>query len=173
MRILREFDRAPTSWKNGGGVTYEVVTFPEDAGLSEFEWRISIAEITKAGPFSLFEDVERTLAVLEGELALCFEGGTRTKILHPGHICDFPGNVSVEGKPINGRVCDLNVMVRRSVWRATVSRYHSVCPVADVLVAIATAGTGDINRFDALCLSAGETPPEEFLGLLVAINKVT
>ena len=54
---------APSPWRNGGGVTRELIAWPTP---QDWDWRISVAEIEKDGPFSRFEGVERWFAVLGG-----------------------------------------------------------------------------------------------------------
>ncbi len=61
------FDRATlpaTPWKNGGGVTREIVCQPPGAGLAAFDWRVSIATIASDGPFSLFAGIDRVITLL-------------------------------------------------------------------------------------------------------------
>lgn len=47
-------------WRNGLGVTTEVLVQPPDASAG-FAWRISVATITRAGPFSPFPGYDRTI----------------------------------------------------------------------------------------------------------------
>ena len=51
-------------WKNGLGWTREVLRWPH--GADDWDWRISIAEVDKGGPFSSFPGVERSFAVQAG-----------------------------------------------------------------------------------------------------------
>ena len=53
-------------WKNGGGVTREVLCLPEGSGFERFDWRVSIAHIASSGPFSSFPGVDRVITLLEG-----------------------------------------------------------------------------------------------------------
>ncbi|MHB8295006.1 MAG: HutD family protein [Acidimicrobiales bacterium] len=45
-KVLSHNDRQSTPWKNGGGMTAEVVSAPEGTSLSDFAWRVSIADVT-------------------------------------------------------------------------------------------------------------------------------
>ena len=65
-------------WKNGGGVTREIVCSPPGAGMEGFDWRVSIATIDKPGPFSAFAGVDRVIMLLDGT-------GVRLRS-HDGHI---------------------------------------------------------------------------------------
>ncbi|MCZ0993430.1 HutD family protein [Streptomyces noursei] len=52
MRILRADGRAAVPWRNGGGLTREVAAHPPGAGWDAFAWRVSLAEVTRDGPYS-------------------------------------------------------------------------------------------------------------------------
>jgi environmental stress-induced protein Ves len=121
--ILRAMDRVDAPWKNGGGRTSEVCALRRHPGMDDFDWRISIAEVTGSGPFSSFAGMDRVLVVLEGELDLLFEGEEAPIHLTKGSApFPFPGDVAVVGNPSNTPVKDLNVIVRRGRARATVQR---------------------------------------------------
>ena len=62
--VVRLADVAATPWRNGGGVTRELVAWPPQG---EWQWRMSVAEVESSGPFSRFEGVQRWFAVLSGE----------------------------------------------------------------------------------------------------------
>src|SRR5215475_5956544 len=65
-RLLQPADYARMPWKNGGGQTTEIAVHPAGATLADFDWRVSIADITADGPFSGFAGVDRTLVLLSG-----------------------------------------------------------------------------------------------------------
>ena len=56
-----------TPWKNGGGSTRELVCWPPGAGTDDFGWRVSVARIAAAGPFSAFAGVDRQIMLLDGD----------------------------------------------------------------------------------------------------------
>jgi uncharacterized protein len=56
-------DAPAVPWKNGGGVTRELLAYPS---ASNWTVRISVAHIEQDGPFSVFEGVTRWFAVLSG-----------------------------------------------------------------------------------------------------------
>ena len=49
MWILRESNYVTVPWKNGGGLTREILKVPADADA--FDWRLSLATIAAPGPF--------------------------------------------------------------------------------------------------------------------------
>ena len=109
-----------TPWKNGGGSTREIVSWPLDAGLDDFDWRVSIATIAANGPFSVFAGVDRTIMLLDGD-------GVRLKGAGVNHLLDTPhepfafsGDVAVDCTLIGGESSDFNVMSRRARCRAEV-----------------------------------------------------
>lgn len=113
IRIHRAAGRAETPWKNGGGVTREVATWPPGAGFADFDWRISIASVARGGPFSTFPGVDRELAVLDGALRLSIEGRADVTVSPGSPPVPFPGDVPCSGDPGAASVTDLNVMTRR------------------------------------------------------------
>ena len=110
-------------WKNGGGATVEIAVFPVGAGLDDFEWRVSMAEVETPGPFSVFPGIDRAIAILEGTLRLDIAG--RDPItLRPGDApLSFGADLPTIGTPVGGAVRDLNVMTRRGAWRSAVTRH--------------------------------------------------
>lgn len=127
--ILTAAARIASPWKNGGGVTREIAAFPAGASVSDFDWRVSSAEVHLAGSFSAFSDVDRTLCVLEGELVLSVHGQAAVALDVDSAPFTFPGDVPTHGAPQGGLVVDLNVMTRRSRYAARVRRLE----VLDVL----------------------------------------
>jgi uncharacterized protein len=117
-RLLLASSRVASPWKNGGGVTREVAAQPSSAPPG-FDWRISIADIVRPGPFSLYPGVDRTLAVLEGELELTIEDEPPRPLSSRSPAVNFPGEARVTAVPVSDRSRDLNIMVRRDGWRST------------------------------------------------------
>lgn len=123
MKHLNAADRAWMPWKNGGGKTMQVAVCPEAADMDGFAWRISIATITQAGPFSIFPGIDRTLAILEGEGLALTIGDRPTVVLTPGsEPLTFAADQPVMAQPLGGAVIDCNVMARRHHWRPAMQR---------------------------------------------------
>jgi environmental stress-induced protein Ves len=120
ISILRATDRVAVPWKNGGGVTREVAIWPPGTSFESFDWRVSIAEVRDAGPFSCFENIDRTLMILAGRVVLTFKD--RMAELSAGSPpFSFAGEAACSGDPVGGPVTDLNVMTRRGRARARVA----------------------------------------------------
>ncbi|MFT3672511.1 HutD family protein [Aestuariivirga sp.] len=63
MDIIRRSQFQTVPWNNGGGITHEVAREDEDGKL---HWRLSLAEVGRDGPFSLFPGLARILTVIDG-----------------------------------------------------------------------------------------------------------
>lgn len=119
--LIRFASLAARPWKNGGGITRQIACFPPEAGLDDFDWRLSTASVAQDGAFSHFPGVDRWLAILEGAgLDLDFVDGTQ-RLLPGGHI-GFPGETDVHGRLVDGPVTDFNIMVRRGRRRMVVEK---------------------------------------------------
>ena len=166
VRLLSAADRPAQPWKNGGGTTSDVAIFPAGTGLDDFGWRLSIAEVAVAGPFSHFAGIDRSLSVLEGRLELEIDGHPEpVRLTAEDGACRFLGDVAVAGRPLSGRVRDLNLMLRHGLWGGSVERLTAfpmdVVPEGiDVMIVVATgsARIGDhrLGALDALLAD----PPE-------------
>ncbi len=119
QRFSRE--SAPeTAWKNGGGSTREIVSWPPGSGLDDFDWRVSIASIEASGPFSVFAGVDRTIMLLEGD-GMRLKGEGVNWLLDTQHEpFAFSGDVAIECTLLGGESSDFNVMSRRERCRAEV-----------------------------------------------------
>ncbi|MFE0650958.1 HutD family protein [Streptomyces sp. NPDC059534] len=108
-------------WRNGGGSTREVVSWP--AGTEEFAWRASIADIDRDGPFSAFPGVDRTLTLLAGDGVRLTSAGAFDRLLtRVGEPTAFSGDLALTAELPGGSCRVLNIMTRRGRWTAAVHR---------------------------------------------------
>jgi environmental stress-induced protein Ves len=144
MAVWR-FDRASlpaTPWKNGDGVTREIVCQPQGAALDRFDWRVSIAHVASDGPFSAFPGVDRVITLLEGGGVRLRDAGGRFdhRLDTPLAPFAFDGETPVTGTLLAGGCHDFNVMTRRAACRATVQvvrgKADSTPAPAGVLLAV-------------------------------------
>lgn len=166
MRLVARDSLKAVPWKNGGGVTRQIACAPETSDLTDFDWRISTAEVAADGPFSRFDGVDRWLAILDGAgLDLRFGDGSTRRLL-PGAHLDFPGEAAVHGALLAGPVSDLNIMVRRDRQRL---RVEALCidgaqdialpgamAAVFVLAGSLCAGAVTAQRHDTLLCEPGE-----------------
>jgi environmental stress-induced protein Ves len=112
-------DIAPTPWRNGGGVTRELIAWPTP---QDWDWRISVAEVEKDGPFSRFEGVERWFAVLGGAgVWLTLDGRTHELTAQSAPI-RFDGAQDCTCELIAGLTEDFNLMLKHGHTRARLVR---------------------------------------------------
>lgn len=122
---IHAFARAalvPASWKNGGGVTREIVCQPPGAGTGDFDWRVSIATIAASGPFSTFPGIDRVIVLLDGAgVRLRSADGRLDHTLDvPLSSFVFDGEQTLACTLLGAESTDFNVMTRRAVCRAEV-----------------------------------------------------
>src|SRR5436305_6392644 len=170
LLILRAAERPSNPWKNGGGLTREVIFHPPGSDLTRFDWRVSLAEIRAPGPFSSFPGIDRRMAVLAGRLSLSIGEGAGMIATPETPPLTFPGETAVFAEPCGGPVTDLNVMTRRGRFdsRLTLStaseprelNAHAgatlMLPLSDPVVGCPT-GPLSLSRLHA-SLGQGESP---------------
>jgi hypothetical protein len=122
---IERFDAARIAaapWKNGGGLTREIVCRPAGADLTAFDWRVSLAEIAADGAFSVFPGVDRVIILLSGlgvELR-SGDGRLRHRVTEPLAPFAFSGDNAIDATLVSGTSSDFNVMTRRGRARADV-----------------------------------------------------
>lgn len=109
-------------WKNGGGVTHEVLCLPEGSSADHFDWRVSIAHIARSGPFSVFAGVDRVITLLEGGGVhlRSADGAIDHRLATPLEPFAFPGEAAVQAELLGADCHDFNVMTRRDACTACV-----------------------------------------------------
>ncbi|WP_258803738.1 HutD/Ves family protein [Pseudarthrobacter sp. NS4] len=197
MEIIRFADLKAEPWRNGGGVTRQIAAQPSPSVASEdapngranggrdpgWDWRVSIADVTKAGDFSPFPGMERVLTVIEGELLLLSVDGAE----HPMEKYRpfrFAGGAATSGKLPTGDVRNLNVITRAGAFKGFTSiielsrkRAH---PVFDgqlgvllqgqAKVSAGEGGPADLGRYDTVVGSDSETPDVLGRGFLAVVS---
>ncbi len=120
------------AWKNGLGETAEVAIAPSGAPLEDFDWRISIARVAAAGPFSSVPGIDRTLTVLAGAgVRLTVDGRPPVVLTAHSDPFAFAGDLAAGAELLGGPISDLNVMTRRDRYRHRVRPLGDAEPVAD------------------------------------------
>lgn len=109
-------------WKNGGGSTCEILSWPPGAGVDAFDWRVSIATIGASGPFSAFDGVDRIIMLLEGDgvRLQALSAGIDHQLDRPHEPFAFSGDLGLDCTLLGGPSIDFNVMSRRTRGQAEV-----------------------------------------------------
>jgi environmental stress-induced protein Ves len=119
LGIVRFAELPAVPWRNGGGVTREVVA-SGGSGRHGFDWRISIADVSQPGPFSVFPGVDRVIILVEGErMDLAVDGVVHVLRLHEPF--SFVGASQTSCSLPSGPTRDLNVMTRGGRLSAAVA----------------------------------------------------
>jgi environmental stress-induced protein Ves len=112
--ILRAADYRREPWRNGAGWTRQVHAQASRTPGNDWDWRLSIAEITAEAPFSAFPGIDRELVLLHGNgLRLCFDDGEVHDLLPPHDRLRFAGERALTGGLLDGPTEDFNLMWRR------------------------------------------------------------
>ncbi|HEV7159158.1 MAG TPA: HutD family protein [Caulobacteraceae bacterium] len=191
MQVIRASALVDQPWKNGGGVTRQIAAAPPGSDLADFDWRVSLATVEAAGPFSTFPGVDRLMLVLDGELELDIAGVGPTRLTADSPAMVFPGDAPVAALAPDGPVTDINVMVRRGVHTASLERRRAA-PAAAVVsqdvtfilacedglslahgAASCRLGFGDVARIEAARGALVRVRAESTAGFVVAhVNAV-
>ena len=131
LQRVRLADCLPQPWRNGGGLTHELLAWAGPAGDAAAlpgstppAWtvRVSVAEIARDGPFSPYPGVDRAFAVLEGGgVVLAWPRGDT--VCRPGDeaLC-FDGAQAPGCRLVDGPTLDLNLMAQARAGRAAMRR---------------------------------------------------
>lgn len=123
--IIRLHDCPLQPWKNGLGSTREIAVQPSGAGIDDFVWRVSVAEVASNAPFSPFPGVDRQIVLLDGAgLRMMLDGAQVHDLITPFEPFAFAGEARVAVALAGGPTRDFNLMVNRArargelqVWR--------------------------------------------------------
>jgi len=105
VRLVGFAALAPVPWRNGGGLTREIAGAPGA--------RLSLADIERDGPFSIFEGLDRIFVVVQGAVTLSF-GPADVVRLDPGVApLEFAGEHAPQAAPGAPGCRALNLLVER------------------------------------------------------------
>jgi environmental stress-induced protein Ves len=155
--IIRAQDCAPQAWKNGLGTTREIAVHPSGASGDDFLWRVSIAEVDSAAPFSSFPGIDRHIALLDGAgFSMTLDDGRVHALTIPYAPFAFAGESKVSVTLVDGPTRDFNLMVRRALARGEVKVWQqSGTYPLDPAIVLVYAARGEIET-DAGTLHAGD-----------------
>lgn len=114
LHRFRLRDLTASVWKNGGGVTREIACVPAHSNLGDFDWRVSVATIEADGPFSTFDDIDRTIMLLTGPGVRLSAPTFEHRLSERLRPFEFRGEEAVECEVLGGPSTDFNLMARRS-----------------------------------------------------------
>jgi len=106
--VIRSSQWRLQPWKNGRGMTREVLRLPD---LDDYEIRFSVAEVTESGPFSTFPGYGRWTVLIEGG-PISLERGKERIELAPGRVVALDGEDAIEAH-VEGKAYLLNVIAKQ------------------------------------------------------------
>ncbi len=119
--IIPQSDYLRMPWKNGLGETLEIAVHREN---DEVQYRVSQAAVVEDGVFSDFSGLHRTLVLLQGQGMLLTHQNDDKAYSHdlkqPLAIAKFAGGDVTHASLSDGKIEDLNIMVRESKVASTV-----------------------------------------------------
>lgn len=145
-------------WKNGHGSTREIAVQPSGAGIEDFLWRVSLAEVDSAAPFSCFPGIDRQIVLLDGAgFSMTLDEAQTHALTTPFEPFAFAGEARVAVALAGGPTRDFNLMLRRAQVRGDIAVRHAPanCPL-DPAVTLVHAARGVIDT-PAGVLQAGDS----------------
>lgn len=119
VRIVRLEDCPPKPWKNGGGLTHDLLAWPAP---EDWQCRLSVAEVARAGPFSAYPGVQRWFAVVQGAGVRLAFGPREQRLTVESEPLVFDGGQPPGCELLGGPTLDLNLMVQQARGSGHVER---------------------------------------------------
>lgn len=138
---------APQPWKNGAGLTREIALGGSSA--ADFDWRLSVAEVTHDAPFSAFPGIDRCITLLQGAgmRLRADDGSVDHALTSPLVPFRFRGELPLTATLVDGACTDFNVMTRRGRWHSELVVHRAAAelfgtgPVCDIALLLCCEGT--------------------------------
>jgi environmental stress-induced protein Ves len=144
MKLIRYDALTASPWKNGGGITRELACYPAGAGMQDFIWRVSIADVGQSGPFSSFPGIARIITLLDGDgMQLQFENGTRHDLTSSLAPYAFRGEDALHAQLVDSPSRDFNLMWRRDAAHGSVEVLRETTSIAADATTLLFCATGE------------------------------
>ena len=123
IKIIPQQTFKKIPWKNGKGVTLELA-INNQATLSNFDWRLSIATVDSNGEFSDFEGYTRNLVLIDGNgVVLSHNKNQIDRLENILDFSTFDGKDKTIAKLISGPITDFNLMTRMKDFAGSVETF--------------------------------------------------
>ncbi|QIG47047.1 HutD family protein [Nordella sp. HKS 07] len=117
MRLLRAEGYEAKPWKNGQGITRDILLWP---ATDEFDLRVSLADIPPASTFSAFPGITRHITRISGSATTLIFADGRVERLGLMTPLTFDSGEAPHCEASGDDVRVLNVMTRATSWRSSV-----------------------------------------------------
>lgn len=173
--VVRVADIVPVPWRNGGGLTRELLAWPDP---QDWLLRVSVADIHASGPFSAYPGVDRWFAVLDGGTVCLDTTGAEPRELTASHpaLHAFSGDALTHCTALGPTTRDFNIMARRSRIRVMqqplpeCAKLQTRAQGVGLFVVHATdvgAEPGPVSRLPDMALAWWPNPQRALLSLRV------
>ncbi|MGO1120470.1 HutD/Ves family protein [Rhodovibrionaceae bacterium A322] len=127
MQLIKFENYQRMAWRNGGGQTAEIASdrvpplSTDDPAA--FDWRVSLAEVGRDGPYSDFSGYTRILTLVSGGGTLLTDPqGQRLRIDQLYSPQTFSGDLAYDGQLLAGPIRNFNLIYRPDRLQARVAR---------------------------------------------------
>jgi environmental stress-induced protein Ves len=160
----------PVPWKNGGGVTRELAQQQRNGQMS---WRLSLAEISRDGPFSPFAGFARVHCVVDGAGHVLIGAGDRLEA-QPLQPVVFDGEIALDCHLRDGPCSALNLIYnpQHIAVQASVLRSGDWQCGGGKQVLFVAAGSLDLGSNGALFSGEGQVSDHTVSGRVSADGAV-
>lgn len=147
-------------WRNGGGITRTIAARGS-------EWRISLAQVERDGPYSRFDGITRVSFVLRGSGVVLRHEAT-TVLLEPFEAVEYDGGKAWNASLVNGPVTALNVMSVAGRYRTRLRAIRDVTTVPPGCAAVVVALDSGCGYVEPGTSASGTVGP----GQIMVVNEV-
>lgn len=125
MQIVVLDQVAGQPWRNAGGTTRELLTWPNG---EDWSLRVSVADIDQQGPSSVYPDVDRWFTVAQGAAVTLRFAHWAISLTAASDPFYFDGATASVCELPTGSMQAFNVMIRRSLGKGVMLRAHANQP---------------------------------------------
>lgn len=179
IRVLTAKNYQKMPWKNGQGFTLEIAR-SHGVGLTDFDWRVSIADVKAAGAFSYFPSRKRIIGVLDGGEGLILQVDKNSPVtLRQKQFFAFHGESDVYAELLGEAIRDFNLIynpdkyIARLQWFNTHNVTQWISDADRVLIFNASGELGVTIGLNSHTLKEFETLLVENDGNSLQYNLVT
>lgn len=150
-------ETTPEPWKNGGGVTRTLSSRRSEYGTI---WRISVADIEKDGPFSVFPGIDRVSVLMRGPGLRLIGDGVSLNFPELGSKAKYCGEAQLEARLGGSPARFLNIMTQnnRATAQVLLQQHTCSCAANRVIAVVVLLGrvTAKCQNGCAITLDPGE-----------------
>jgi len=110
-RVITPREWIAQPWRNGGGVTHEILRRSARGDVDDYDLRLSLAEVTRSGPFSTFPGYRRWSFLADGAPIKLARDASFELTARGDHV-ELPGAVAITATLPAGPTHLFNILAR-------------------------------------------------------------